>query len=75
METIQADTKEVVATHESVCDFFLVDKSDDLRKSSVDFFGMWREFFKQIDAALPKEDKRTLKPGAKKAGSGGQQDQ
>ena len=61
--------------HDTLCDYYLIDKSDDLRKSSNDFFGMWKEFFKQIDNALPKEEKRTLKPNKSKLGGGGQQDQ
>lgn len=39
-----------------------------MRKNSVDFFAMWREFFKKIDECLPKEDKRKKAAAAKKGG-------
>lgn len=61
LKNIEAETKKVVESHPSTCDFYLLDKTDDMRKSSVDFFAMWREFFKKIDEALPKEDKRKAK--------------
>ena len=58
LKKIEEDTTKVVGTHATTCDFYLLDKTDDMRKSSVDFFGMWKEFFKKVDESLPKEDKR-----------------
>ena len=43
----------------------MLEKGDDMRKSSVDYFGMWKEFVKKIDDCCPKEETRK---GAKKAG-------
>ena len=60
METIEKETKDVTERHPAICDFYLLDKTDDMRKSSVDFFGMWREFFKNVDNACPKEEKKRI---------------
>lgn len=65
---MQKETDEVVGSHASTCDFYLLDKTDEMRKNSVDFFAMWREFFKKIDECLPKEDKRKKAAAAKKGG-------
>lgn len=67
METIKKETKEVVESHPAVCDFYLLDKTDDMRKASVDFFGMWKEFFKNVENACPKEEKKRI-VGARKTG-------
>jgi len=63
LSNVESETTKVVASHASTCDFYLLDKTDDMRKSSVDFFAMWKEFFKKVDEALPKEDKRKKAKG------------
>jgi len=63
---VSKDTDEVVGSLASTCDFYLLDKTDEMRKNSVDFFAMWREFFKKIDECLPKEDKRKKATTVKK---------
>ena len=58
MESINKETKEVLKAHQDSCDFYLLEKGDDLRKSSVDYFLLWKEFFKKLEDCCPKEEKR-----------------
>ena len=43
---------------EKCCDYFMIGANDDIRKSSSDFFAFFRDFFKNVDAAIPKEKKK-----------------
>ena len=63
MEGLKKKTDEIMSEHTVVCDFYQLAKDDDMRKDSIPFFAMWRDFFKNVEAACPKDDKRK---GAKK---------
>ena len=69
MDQIKTQKDEMFAKHEFMCNFWGVDKNDEMRTKSDDFFKMFTDFLKQIVKALPKEEKK--RPGAaKKQGYG-----
>ena len=63
MVSLKNRTDTIMTEHIAVCDFYQLAKDDDMRKDSIPFFAMWRDFFKNVEAACPKEEKRK---GAKK---------
>lgn len=63
MEELQKKTDKVMSDHIELCDFYSLAKDDEMRKDSIPFIKMWVDFFKNVEAACPKDDKRK---GAKK---------
>jgi len=41
-----------------MCDYFGIDKTDEMRDKSEEFFKVFQTFFKQIDSAMPKLEKK-----------------
>jgi hypothetical protein len=44
-----------------MCDYFGLEKNDEMRDKSEEFFKTFQSFFKQMDASMPKlEKKKTM---------------
>jgi len=41
-----------------MCDYFGLEKNDDMREKSEEFFKVFQSFFKQMDASMPKLEKK-----------------
>ena len=67
MEELKKKTDKVMEDHTQTCDFYALAKDDEMRKDSVPFFAMWRDFIKNVEQTLPKDEKRK---GAKTKGTG-----
>ena len=65
MQDLQKKTDKVVAAHTMLCDYYQLTKDDDMRKDSVPFLNLWRDFFKNVESCCPIEEKRK---GANKGG-------
>ena len=44
--------------HSKLCDFFQLEAKDEKRDSSDEFFKFWKQFVKEIESNLPKEEKK-----------------
>lgn len=44
--------------HTFMCDFFQMEKADDCRDKSEDFFKIFQNLFKQMESNLPKPDRK-----------------
>lgn len=49
LEQFKANAKEIEERHAYMCDFFMIDKGDEMRDKSEDFFKIWQGFFKQME--------------------------
>ena len=65
LEKYVRNQKEVDARHAYMCAFFGLDKNDECHEKSEDFFKIFQGFFKQIEASLPKIERKKTVPGAK----------
>ena len=45
-----------------MCDFFGLKKNDEMREISDEFFKTFQEFFKHMDASMPKLEKKKVTP-------------
>ena len=41
-----------------MCDYFGLEKNDEMREKSEEFFKVFQSFFKQMDASMPKIEKK-----------------
>ena len=58
---LQAQLKEIQEKHIFMCDYFGLEKNDEMREKSEEFFKVFQSFFKQMDASMPKiERKKTV---------------
>ena len=64
LDKFDGDVKGLKAKFEKLCDFFTIEPKNDLRSSSQDFFMFFKRFCKEIEDALPKEEKKRAGAGA-----------
>lgn len=58
---LQTQLKEIQEKHTFMCDYFGLEKNDEMRDKSEEFFKTFQSFFKQMDASMPKlEKKKTM---------------
>lgn len=67
LDGFESQVKQLKEKHTKLCDFFQVDAKDDKRDSTSDFFQFFKNFCKDIENNLPKEEK-SRKGAAAKAG-------
>ena len=58
LDMIKKDKDDILKTHKEVCDFYTVDKTDEIRTDSVEFFKMWKQFLTDVNNSLPKVPKK-----------------
>ena len=72
LDMIKKDKDDIMKTHKEICDFYTVDKNDEVRNDSIEFFKMWKVFLQDVSTSLPKglnRSRRTLAKKVSKRGS------
>ena len=49
---MQHKLEELRAMHADTCDFYSLERNDELRTKPVEFFAMWVTFLKNVDTAF-----------------------
>lgn len=75
LEVFNNNLKEVEAQHKFMMEYFMIDKNDEMNDKSESFFHFFQTFFRQVEQALPPEEKKkyVFKTGIKIGTGEGQQ--
>jgi hypothetical protein len=50
--------KEVETQHKFMMEYFMIEKTDEMNEKSESFFNFFQTFFRQVEQALPAEEKK-----------------